>query len=89
MKKYDKKRTSHLKYLEDNKIQKQEISQKLSLNGLLWIEKTFQEIDEVQFFEFDVQYPKKLCDLHNDLPFLPERIKIESIEKLVAKFHDK
>ena len=27
--------------------------------------------------------------LHNDLPFLPERIKIEKVEKLVANFHDK
>ena len=27
--------------------------------------------------------------LHNDLPFLPERIKIEKVEKLVANSHDK
>ena len=29
---------------------------------------------------------KKLRDLYNDLPFLPERMKIEKIEKLVANF---
>ena len=32
----------------------------------------------------DVQYPEKLHDLHNDLPFLPERMKIEKVEKLVV-----
>ena len=35
------------------------------------------------------QYPKKLHELHNDLPFSPERIKIEKIEKLVTNLHDK
>ena len=27
--------------------------------------------------------------IHNDLPILPERIKIEKFEKLAAKLHDK
>ena len=26
---------------------------------------------------------------HNDLPFLPERMKIEKVEKLVTNLHDK
>ena len=28
-------------------------------------------------FEVDVQYLEKLRELHNDLPFLPERMKID------------
>ena len=40
-------------------------------------------------FELDVQYLKKLHDLHNDLPFLPERIKVEKVEKLEASLRDK
>ena len=32
---------------------------------------------------------KKLHDLHSVLPFLPERIKIEKAEKLIANLHDK
>ena len=36
-----------------------------------------------------VQYLEQLHELHNDLPFLPERMKIEKIEKLVASLHDK
>ena len=47
------------------------------------------ESDEGYFREVDVQYLEKLHDLHNDLPFLPDRMKIERIEKLVADLHDK
>ena len=36
-----------------------------------------------------VQYPQKLHELHNDLLFLPEKIKIENIEKLLSKLHNK
>ena len=36
------------------------------------------------FFEVDVQYAKKLPGLHNDLPFVPERMKIEQVERLAA-----
>ena len=28
-------------------------------------------------------------ELHNNVPFLPEKIKIEKVEKLVANLHDK
>ena len=41
------------------------------------------------FFDVDIQYPKKLRDLHNDLPALCKRIKIAKFGKLVANLHDK
>ena len=41
------------------------------------------------FLEVDIQYPENLHNLHNDLHFLPERMKIEKVEKLVANLHDK
>ena len=37
-----------------------------------------EERDEGYFFEVDVQYLEKLRELHNDLPFLPKRMKIEN-----------
>ena len=43
--------------------------------------------NKVCFLEFDVQYPRNLHDLHYDLLFLPEIMKIE--KGLVANFHDK
>ena len=39
--------------------------------------------------ELDVEYPKKLHDLHSDLPFLPERMKINKCSKLVCNMFDK
>ena len=39
--------------------------------------------------EVDVKYPKKLHDLHSDLPFLPKRIKIDKCKKLVCNLENK
>ena len=76
------------------------MSQKLQINNFEWIEDTSQfnedfiknyneESDEGYFLEVGVQYLEKLYDLCNDLPFLPERMKIEKVENLVANLHDK
>ena len=40
-----------------------------------------EESDEGYFLEVDVQYLEKLLELHNDIPFSPERKKIEKVEK--------
>ena len=71
------------------------MSQKLPVNNFKWIKdtcqcnenfiKTFNEEKNKRYFlEVDVQYTEKLQELHNDLPFLPERMKIGKLEKLVA-----
>ena len=39
--------------------------------------------------ETDVKYPKNLHGLHEDLPFLPERMKIGKYKKLVCNLYDK
>ena len=41
------------------------------------------------FLQKDVQYIVNLQGLHNDLLFLPERIKTEKVEKLAANLDDK
>ena len=48
-----------------------------------------EESDEEHFLEVDVQCLQKLYELHNDLEFLPEKMKVEKVEKLVANLHDK
>ena len=74
--------------------------QKLPVNDFEWMKDTSQfnkdfiknyneENDEGYFLEVDVQYLEKLHEVHNYLPFLPERMKIEKVEKLVANLHDK
>ena len=44
---------------------------------------------KIIFFEVDVQYHEKLHDLHNDILFLPEKMEVEKVEKLVDNLHDK
>ena len=74
--------------------------QKLPINKFEWIEETSQfhedfiknyneEGDEEYFLDVDVEYPGKLHELHNDLPFLPERNKIKKVEKLDTNLYDK
>ena len=36
------------------------------------------------FFEVEVHHPRELHDLHNNLPFLPEKIDIRKVEKFVT-----
>ena len=42
------------------------------------------KILDAKILEVDAQYPEKLCKLHNNLPFLPEIMKIEKVEKLIS-----
>ena len=52
--------------------------------------KNYNENSNVGYFlEVDVEYPKKLWRSHKDLRFLPERKKIEKVEKLVCSIEDK
>ena len=98
---YDKnKESSYLQYWDVNALYGWVMLQKLRVNTFEWIKDTSQfnegfiksyneESYEGYFLEVDVQYLKKLHELHNDLPFLPERMKIEKVEKLAADLHDK
>ena len=38
--------------------------------------------------EVDVKYPRELHDLHNDLPFICEKIMVNGVEKLAPNLHD-
>ena len=101
MKDYDKnKELSYLQYWNVSNSCGWKMLQKLPINNFECIKHTSQfkenfikdydeESDEGYFLEVDVQYFEKLHELHNDLPFLQERMKIEKIKKLVANLHDK
>ena len=60
------------------------------LSGLKIFIKSYNEkIDEEYFLKIEkLLKTQKLCQVHNDLPFLPERMKIK-VKKLVANSHDK
>ena len=51
----------------------------------IFIKDYVEDGDKGYIFEVDVEYPKDLHDLHSDLPFLPERMKINKCNKLVIK----
>ena len=40
------------------------------------------------FYEVDVEYPKKLFNLHKDFSYLPERKKIGKCKKLICNIRD-
>ena len=75
------------------------MSQKLPVNNFKWIKDTpqfnegfmrsYTRKSDEGYFQVDVQYLENLLELHNDLPFLPEIVKVEKDEKLVFNLHDK
>ena len=101
LKDYDKNKESlNLQYWDVNNSYDWVMPQELPVNNFKWIKDTSQfnenvirnyneESDEGYFLKVDVQYLEKLHELHNDLPFLPERMKIEKVEILAVKLHEK
>ena len=98
MKNYDKNTTSsYLTYLDANNLFGWAMSQKLPLNDFEWVEDLSQfKEDFIKSYgedsdkEVDVEYPKNLFNLNSDLPFLPERNKIENVITLfVTLWHEK
>ena len=77
------------------------MSQKLPVNGFMWyndylsdfnedfIKNYNENSDEGYFLEVDIEYPKQLFGPHKDLSFLPERRKLENVEKLACSIEDK
>ena len=91
---YDKsKESSYIQYLDANKLYGAAMSEKLLINGFKWVndisginEKFAKSYDKknsekVYILEVDVDYPSKLHKLHSDMPFLPEKIKIDKTQK--------
>ena len=100
MENYDENKESfYIQYLDANNLYGWAMSQKLPVNGLKWVEnnekneefiKNYNENNNKGYIlEVDVKYPKKLHDLHSDLPFLPKRMKIDKCKKLVCNLHNK
>ena len=48
-----------------------------------------EDSDKGYILEVDAEYPKNLYDLHSDLPFLPEKMKINKCNKLICNPYDK
>ena len=97
MKNYDKnKESSHIKCLDASKLYEWVIS---PADGFKWekyiskfnedfIKNYDEDSDKGYILEVDVEYPKNVHDLHSDLPFLLERMKINKCNQLVCNLYD-
>ena len=65
------------------------MKKKMSKFAKEFIKNYDEDRDKGYILEVDVKYPKKLHDLHSDLPFSPERMKIDKCKKLVCNLYDK
>ena len=91
---------SFLENLDSNNLYGWAMSEPSPVDGFGWI-KDLSKIDEDfiksydkdsdkgYILEVDVKYLINLHDLHSDLPFLPERMKIDKCNKLACNLYDK
>ena len=101
LKDYDKnKELCYLQYLDVFNLDGGAMPQRLPLKKFKWIkdiskfDKNFiksynEQTNQRYFLQVDVENSKSLHNFHSDLPFFPERIKMEIVKKLVANLHDK
>ena len=101
LKNYDKStKSSYIEYLDANNLYGWAMSKKLPVRDFKWlgnlsmfIEEFIKNYDENgdkgYILEVDVKYPEKLRSVHSDLPFLPEKMKINKCEKLVCNTRNK
>ena len=91
--------SSYIQYLDANNLCGWVMSKKLPVNGFKWLDsykinedfiKNYDENnDKGYILEVDVKYPKRLHELHSDLPFLSERMKVNKCKKLVCNLFNK
>ena len=91
---------SYLQYLDANNLYGWEMSEALPANGFKWVknveEFTAKRITKLakknkrgSILEVDVEYPKNIHKEHNELPFLPEKMEIDKVMKLVPNLFNK
>ena len=92
--------SSFLQYLDANNLCGWAMSQLLPTGGFKWVNNlsrfTPKEIARLAkhgskgyLLEVDVKYPKELHDLHNDFPFMCEKMEINKVAKLVPNLYNK
>ena len=100
MKNYNNNEESpYIQYLDVNNLYGWAMSKKLPVNGFTWLDsdkinedfiKNYDENNNKGYIlEVDVKNPKRLHELHSDLLFLSERIKIEKCKKLICNLSNK
>ena len=93
------KPSKYLMYLDANNLYGCAMSMKLPTHGFKWLtggemEKIYENRHNLNkipcILEVDLEYPKKLHDLHNDYPLCPEKVKCKNgVAKLIPNLRDK
>ena len=91
--------SSYIQYLDANNLYGWAMSIKLPVNGFKRLGgdkinedfiKNYNENDNKGYIlEVDVKYPKRLHELHSDLPFLSEQMEVNKCKKLVCNLFNK
>ena len=91
--------SSYIQYLDANNLYGWAMSKKLPVNGFKWLDndvineefiKNYDEnYNKGYLLEVDVKYPKRLHELHSDLPFLSEQMEVHKCKKPVCNLFNK
>ena len=101
MKTYDKTKESiFLMYVDANNLYGWAMCEKLPIDSFKWetdlsiftsgFTKNYDQHSDMGYiFYVNFTYPKELHELHKDLLFLPDRMEVNKVNKLVANVRDK
>ena len=91
------KKSIFILYLDAHNLYGWAMSLPLPVGGFKWMNekglKNWREFSDQKgrgcILEVDLEYPKKLYDLHNEYPLAPERIVVNKVEKLIPNLNEK
>ena len=84
--------SSFLQYLDVNNLYGWAMSQLLPTGGFRWVDVSdISKLSKSKGYQLedDFKYPNELHDLHNSLPFMCKKMKINKVEKLIPNLRNK
>ena len=92
--------SSYIQYLDVNNLYGVSMCDKLPVRGFKWLEdislineefiKNYDTNNSKGYIlKVDIDYPRELQELHRDFPFLPERLVVNNVKKLICNLQNK